>query len=125
MTGDEACREYAAAMAEAERLTTEIAGIVCPQESEQVYPDRANWFELKPSHFAEAKRRRINTPWPDDDDDGRPLRLSEIARRVADCPECSKLCRLIAERRKYRRRAATYKGVCRKIGNRILTTETT
>ena len=97
-----ACRAYDHWAHEIKRLTSEIGAVECPREGEP------SPFATFPSHFRQAADVRVGM--------GDRLTLDEIRKRVADCPECSRLCVLIAERREARKRFGVAKRAVRRAG---------
>jgi hypothetical protein len=92
-----ACLAYDHWAREVARLTAEIAENVCPREDD----DDAGWW---PSCFKCAIEDRANW-WPGDvENEPRPPTLETVAKLVEDCPSCSRLCALIAERKHARQR---------------------
>lgn len=100
-----ACRAYDYWAREIARLTSEIGRIACPREQWDLYADEHAPPSVE-SHFR-ASRRAVGARLPD---------LSQIAKRVADCPECSRLCVLIAERRAARKKWGAAKRAVRYAG---------
>ena len=118
-----ACRDYEHWAREVVRLTSEIAALRCPNERDADFPR-----EPEPSCFREASEDEIGGGYYDryrEDEivPGRRLTLDEIAERVADCPECSRLVVLIRERRQARRKFGAAKRAVRRVGRALLAAE--
>jgi hypothetical protein len=106
-----ACREYERWASEVRRLTEAIGAVVCPRE----VPDED--LDFIGSHFSEACDIRTDTDnWRPDYAGPRRLNLDEIEDEVADCPECSRLCALIRERKHARQRFGVAKRRVRSVG---------
>lgn len=103
----DACLQYDHWKREIDRLTKEIKGCVCPREEppKPFEPD-PDWRQ-EPSHYSDAKERleaerealRPDGPYPSE-----KVYLEDIEAEVSDCPACSRLCRLIRDRKHARQR---------------------
>lgn len=113
-TATEACVEYERWASEVGRLTRELGAISCPNEG----PQEDDGFAWRKSCFQEARDDRANWKPEGAENPPHPPSLAEIAKLVADCPECSKLCRLIAERKHARQRFGVAKRLVRAVGRR-------
>ena len=111
-----AVRDYAHWHAEVDRLTVAIGGCVCPREVMTEYGPTGT------SCFAEARLEEIPAgPMPDDG--SKPVPLSWIAKKVVDCPECTRLCVLIAERREAKKQRGISKRRVRQVGKLVARSE--
>lgn len=103
-----ACTQYDHWVREIQRLTKAIGDVECPREmppvDEEGFPD-LDWRQ-QVSHFREACQERRGDEYALRT---APIPLEDVARLVADCPECSKLARLIAERRTARQKLGAAK----------------
>lgn len=97
-----ACLNYDHWASEVARLTKEISGEVCPKEAEAdaagIYGNSCFKAQREPDLVWE------NHPEMGAVDRERWVSLSEVEERVADCPSCSRLCKLIRARRYARKR---------------------
>lgn len=110
-----ACVEYEHWASEVARLTLEIGACECPNES--VAEDETHWSGSQ-SCFTEAKEDRANwTPGGPEHSPGPPT-LATLAKIVANCPACSRLCELIAARKHARQRFGVAKRRIRAVGRR-------
>lgn len=109
-----ACRDYEHWAREIVRLTDAIRECLCPYESES---EQDTHKPPTPSCFRDASEDRPSgyDEWGDFVSGPRPT-LNEIAERVADCPECSRLVGLIRERRQARRKFGAAKRAVRRVG---------
>lgn len=105
-----ACRDYDHWAREVDRLTEAIGDVVCPRTQgptddigNPIHGERASCFE----------RERYKNVHASDGEPLRRLYLSEVAAKVRDCPECSRLCALIAERKEARKRLGVAKRAIR------------
>lgn len=118
----EACGEYETWAAAVRRLTEEIAAIQCPNESEV---EQDTHWPGSPSCFSIAREQRRPESYHGDGNPPRPLRLNEIEPLVADCPECSRLVKLIRARKVARQRYGVAKRKVRAVGKVATRTPTT
>lgn len=118
-----ACADYEGWAAEVRRLTEEIGNLVCPRQA----PGHENlgvpafMAASGESCFEAAKKDLVN--WREGlcpEDPRRPPLLADLAKVVADCPECSRLCELIAARKHARQRFGVAKRAVRHVGKRVL-----
>lgn len=114
----DACREYEHWASEIPRLTDAIGAVRCPNET-WVDDEHGSWLSEGESCFHAASQVTLPAgSLPDDGD--RPIRLDEIANRVADCPACSELVDLIRARRHARKRWGVAKRRVRAAGKRAI-----
>lgn len=113
-----ACRDYDHWAAEIPRLSAAIGAIKCPR---QLTDEWGSVDDEAVSCFQRAAREEFPGNQPDDGPTRR--NLDAIAKVVANCPECSRLCVLIRERKYARQRLGVAKRTIRAIGRRALTSE--
>ena len=109
-----ACLDYEHWASEIARLSDAIAATRCPNESE---PEAETNWPGSPSCFHGASQGSIGG---DGCDYARRFTLEEIAERVADCAECSRLVVLIRGRRHARKMLGAAKRKVRRIGRRAM-----
>lgn len=106
-----ACVEYDECAGEVRRLSGEIAGLECRRGTERLEAalesgarviEGASCFQLAKADDANWRSGSI-------EDGPRPPTLAQLAVLVADCPDCARLCELIAARRDARKRFAVAK----------------
>lgn len=114
----EVCVQYDHWAREIARLTREIRDVECPRETDAGDVLAGEAEDVRYSHFREACGERVVVYAGYEIDDVRPLRLEEVAERVRDCDECSRLARLVYERKVARRQWAATKRQIRAVAKR-------
>ena len=116
--GTAACVAYDHWASEVRRLTTAIGEVSCPRELPILDENGEPEAQGAPSCFQAAKEDRAN--WVlrghHAENEPQPPTLATLARIVADCPECSSLCALIAERKHARKQFGVAKRRVRHVG---------
>lgn len=114
----EACLKYDGWKREIERLTEEIATCFCPEQ--EVHFDEVTEVEYATgaSHFASSKKRLEAERDRRHDASTETVDLEDIEAEVADCPACSRLCRLIRERKHARQRWGVAKRAVRHVARK-------
>lgn len=110
---EQACVAYDHWAREVARLTEAIGLVQCPNAPDGEYSegDDGATFVHRVSCF-ERERHRMIVAY-----DGEPIRrvwLAEVADAVRDCPGCSRLCALIAERKEARKKWGVAKRAIRR-----------
>lgn len=119
-----ACRDFEGWTREVEELTAEIAECWCPNEPG---PHRdPEWIdgEVPPmdapqSCFQRERSVVVSTGAVYSEPRG-PRTIDEVRAAVSDCPACSRLCDLIAERKRARMRVGVAKRLIRHAGKRAV-----
>jgi hypothetical protein len=114
----DACRDYEHWASEITRLTAEIVAVECPEEREPDIDEAGALVEAVDSCFRRAREDSANWTPGGPEDPPHPPTLATIAKAVASCPECSRLCVLIAERKHARQRFGVAKRAVRSVGKR-------
>jgi hypothetical protein len=116
-----ACRAYDHWAREIPRLTADIGACECPRAAERVAREEAaaeaehrGAIIESVSCFKSAAQEQIGH----DDNEYVAVRrnLEQVAAVVQDCPECSRLCQLIAERKHARQQLGVAKRAIRRAG---------
>ena len=118
----QAVRDYEHWHQEVARLSGEIGGCECPNE---VPPEGESavgaWMETDPrSCFRKAREDEANWTPERHDESAHPPTLATVARVVAACPSCSRLCVLIAERKVAKQKRGAAKRYVRRVGKMAL-----
>lgn len=112
----DACAEYEHWASEVGRLTNDIRDCICPKENvEDPTGEFGSPFGTEPSCFQRAKNDPANVTGSVESGPAQP-NLFAIAKLVAGCPSCSKLCDLISARRHARNRFGIAKRKVRHAG---------
>lgn len=111
-----ACSDYQHWASEVRRLTDAIAALRCPDERD--YEDETGAPHI-PSCFAVEREVIVSTGGAYPEPRG-PRTLAEVAVAVKDCPECSRLCQLIADRKAARQKWGAAKRHVRSVGKALL-----
>lgn len=121
-----ACGEYETWAVAIPRLRTKIGDCRCPHEVRWRGEDEPPPEEV-PSCFARAASEDIPVPYSpyEEPPQFRRRSLDEIAAKVADCPGCTELVRLIRARKHARQRFGVAKREVRRIGKLIAATART
>lgn len=108
-----ACRDYEHWAGEVKRLTQEIGKVVCPEQEVRYLVEDPDWPIVNGESHFEIERTVLKPRYMDAPD---PRTLDEVAEAVKDCPECSRLCVLIRERKHARQRFGVAKRAVRRAG---------